>query len=117
MRAVIMKSIQSKDIRKPFVLAFLLMAASFSHNLLAHSPLFDCFDNGDGTATCEGAFSDGSSASGIGIRVELVNGRVLLQGELDDASSYTFDIPQQEYSVFFEAGEGHELVLFGDEIY
>ena len=83
----------------------------------AHSPLFDCFDNGDGTASCEGAFSDGSSASGVGIRVELASGRVILQGELDAASSYSFDIPDAEYAVFFEAGEGHEIVLFGDEIY
>ena len=84
---------------------------------MAHSPLFDCYDNGDGTATCEGAFSDGSTASGVGIRVELASGRILMQGEMDDASSYTFDMPEEEYSVYFEAGEGHEIVLFGDDIY
>ena len=112
-----MKNMQTKTIRSSLILALLLVVAGFSQNLFAHSPLFDCFDNGDDTATCEGAFSDGSSASGVGIRVELANGRVLMQGELDHASSYTFDIPQQEYSVFFEAGEGHELVLSGDEIY
>ena len=94
-------------------LASLLLSLSAA----AHSPLFDCFDNGDGTATCEGAFSDGGAASGVGIRVELASGRILMQGQLDDASSYTFEIPDQEYSVYFEAGEGHEIVLFGDDIY
>ena len=83
----------------------------------AHSPLFDCFDNGDGTVTCEGAFSDGASASGVGIRVELASGRILMQSVMDEASSYTFDMPDEEYSVYFEAGEGHEIVLFGDDIY
>jgi len=28
---------------------------------LAHTPLFSCFDNADGTICCEGGFSDGSS--------------------------------------------------------
>lgn len=83
----------------------------------AHSPLFDCFDNGDGTVTCEGAFSDGADAAGVGIRVEAANGRILMQGMMDEASSYTFNMPDQEYSVYFEAGEGHEIVLFGDDIY
>lgn len=96
---------------------FALTALAFSLAANAHSPLFDCFDNADGTATCEGAFSDGASAVGIGIRVELASGRVLMQGVMDEASSYTFDIPDEEYSVYFEAGEGHEIVLFGDEIY
>ena len=26
---------------------------------LAHTPLFSCWDNGDGTLSCEGGFSDG----------------------------------------------------------
>ncbi len=90
---------------------------TFSLGASAHSPLFDCFDNGDGTATCEGAFSDGASAAGVGIRVELANGRVLFQSQLDEASSYSFEIPDQEYMVYFEAGTGHEIVLFGDDIY
>ncbi len=94
-----------------------LAALMLSLPAAAHSPLFDCFDNGDSTATCEGAFSDGGPAAGVGIRVELASGRVLMQGQLDEASSYTFDIPDEEYSVYFEAGEGHEIVLFGDEIY
>jgi hypothetical protein len=94
-----------------------LAALLLNLSAAAHSPLFDCFDNGDGTATCEGAFSDGGPAAGVGVRVELASGRVLVQGQLDEASSYTFDIPDEEYSVYFEAGEGHELVLFGDEIY
>jgi hypothetical protein len=98
--------------------AFIAIAGlSLSLFATAHSPLFDCFDNGDGTATCEGAFSDGATAAGVGIRVELANGRILMQGHMDDASSYTFEIPDQEYSVYFEAGDGHEIVLFGDDIY
>ena len=83
----------------------------------AHSPLFDCFANGDGTATCEGAFSDGASAAGSVIHVQLASGRILAQGALDETSSYTFDIPDEEYSVIFAPGESHKMVIFGDEIY
>ena len=96
---------------------FTVTALLLNMPILAHSPLFDCYDNGDGTATCEGAFSDGSAAVGVGIRIELASGRILMQGEMDDASSYSFEMPDEEYSVYFEAGEGHEIVLFGDDIY
>lgn len=84
---------------------------------VAHSPLFDCFDNGDSTATCEGAYSDGSSAAGTKIQVTLANGRVVAEGELGEKSSYDFAIPAEEYSVVFDAGHGHQIVLFGDDIY
>ena len=47
--------------------ALALMAAS--PLLFAHTPLFDCFDNGDDTLTCEGGFSDGASATGVGVRM------------------------------------------------
>ena len=99
--------------KKLIAFASLLAASS----AFAHTPLFDCFNNGDGTALCEGAFSDGGSAAGVGIRIELASGRVLAKGELDEASSYSFSIPEQEYQVVFEAGDGHEIVLLGDEIY
>jgi len=38
--------------------ALSLMIASSS--LFAHSAIMSCFDNGDGTITCEGGFSDSS---------------------------------------------------------
>jgi len=46
---------------------------------LAHTPLFSCFDNADGTIYCEGGFSDGSSAAGVAILVKDGNGEVILR--------------------------------------
>ena len=53
----------------------------FSASVWAHTPLCSCYDNGDGTVTCEGGFSDGSSAAGVQMRVEKDSGGVLIKGE------------------------------------
>jgi hypothetical protein len=83
---------------------------------MAHTPLCSCYDNGDGTATCEGGFSDGSSASGVQIRVESQDGKVLVEGKMDEHSEFTFDKPSDPYKVVFDAGEGHALEIDGKEI-
>lgn len=83
----------------------------------AHTPLFDCFDNRDGTITCEGGFSDGASAEGVGVRVVDLQGKVLARGRLGPDNSVSFDRPLEEFSVVFEAGDGHEIRVFGEDIY
>ena len=83
---------------------------------LAHTPLCSCYDNGDGTVTCEGGFSDGSSASGVQVRVEDKSGKVLIKGKMDEDSEYTFDKPSVAYKVVFDAGEGHLVEVDGKEI-
>ena len=93
--------------------ALTLFANSFAH---AHTPLFDCFDNGDKTITCEGGFSDGASAEGVVIRVLDAQGKVLQQGELDAAGSITMAKPEGEYSVTFTAGADHSITVLGDDI-
>ncbi len=83
---------------------------------LAHTPLCSCYANGDGTATCEGGFSDGSSAAGVTMRVETPEGTVLEKGTMDDLSEFTFDVPTGGYRVVFDAGPGHAIEIPGDEI-
>ncbi len=83
---------------------------------LAHTPLFDCYDNGDDTITCEGGFTDGASAEGVDIRVVDAQGKVLQQGILDAAGSITFTRPAGEFSVVFSAGSEHSITVLGDEI-
>ena len=83
---------------------------------LAHTPLCSCFDNGDGTITCEGGFSDGSSAAGVAMRVKDMNGQVLLEGKINDLGEFGFDKPDGEYQVEFDAGEGHQIVIDGKDI-
>ncbi len=98
------------------VIVPLLLSFGFAIPAQAHTPLFDCFDNGDDTITCEGGFSDGSSAAGVAIRVLDAQGKVLEQGELDDAGSITLMRPESVFSVVFAAGEEHSLTVLGDDI-
>ncbi len=95
-------------------LTFILSSLS----LQAHTPLFDCFDNNDGTITCEGGFTDGGSAEGISVRVLDAQGKVLAQGKLDARNSLILDRPSNEFSVVFDAGDdSHKIIVFGDDIY
>ena len=94
---------------------------------LSHTPLCSCYDNGDGTVTCEGGFSDGSSAAGVDIKVVDENGEVIsvkdedgemlrLKGKMDEDSEFTFIKPKVPYTVIFDAGPGHEVIIKGEEI-
>lgn len=76
----------------------------------AHTPLMACFDNGDGTITCNGGFSDGSSAAGVAVRVVDEQESILLEGQMDEESEYTFDKPQGAFTVIFDAGPGHIIM-------
>ena len=97
-----------------FVLAgFLVVAGAAS----AHTPLFSCFDNADGTIYCEGGFSDGSSAAGIAIIVSDASGEIILSSELTRNSDIEFDRPEGEYSVLFDGGEGHDILIPGSQIF
>ncbi len=96
--------------------ALLAISLCFAGSAYAHTPLCSCYDNGDSTITCEGGFSDGSSASGVEMRVEDKTGKVLLQGKMDADSEFTFDKPSVPYKVVFDAGEGHVVENDGDEI-
>lgn len=93
-----------------------LLAVSMS-NAQAHTPLFDCFDNGDDTITCEGGFSDGASSEGIVVKVVDAQGKVLEQGKMDSGNSVDFKRPEGEFSVVFEAGDSHSISVYGDDIY
>jgi hypothetical protein len=98
----------------PFVFALLLLGAS---QAFAHTPLCSCWDNGDGTVTCEGGFSDGSSAAGVGISILDAAEAVLESGKMSETSEFTFKKPAGEYSVKFDAGEGHRIVIPGSQIH
>lgn len=87
-----------------------------SGSAFAHTPLCSCYDNGDGTVTCEGGFSDGSSAAGVEMRVEDKNGKILVKGKMDEDSEFAFDKPSSPYRVVFDAGEGHVVEIDGKEI-
>ncbi len=95
------------------LLTGLLLIASVAS---AHTPLFACYDNGDGTVLCEGGFSDGSSAAGVTVQVKDAGGAVLLDGQMSELSDFEFDKPEGDYTVVFDAGEGHLIEVPGSEI-
>ncbi len=100
--------------KRTILLTMLLVLFSAS-SVLAHTALMSCFDEGDGTITCEGGFSDGSSASGVEVRVEQ-NGNVLLKTKMNEYSEVNFKKPQGNYKVIFHAGEGHSVAIDGKDI-
>lgn len=102
--------------RKLLILTLTLAFLAMSAVAFAHSPLCDCFDNGDGTVTCEGGFSDGSSASGVKMVVQDGAGKVLKEGKMNVDSEFTFDKPEGAYMVVFDAGEGHTVEVNGADI-
>ncbi|MBB4266457.1 hypothetical protein [Roseospira visakhapatnamensis] len=83
----------------------------------AHTALFSCYDNGDGTVLCEAGFSDGSSASGVPVRVLDAEGGVLVEDKMDANSEITFTRPDGAFSVLMDAGEGHQITIPADDIY
>jgi hypothetical protein len=99
---------------KRLVLTGALLFAATSAQ--AHTPLCSCFDNGDNTITCEGGFSDGSSAAGVGVSVMGNDGKVVLEGKMDANSEFTFDKPAGDFQVLFDAGEGHKITVSGKDI-
>ena len=98
---------------------FMVLAASLAFltvPALAHTPLCSCFDNGDGTVSCEGGFSDGSSASGVRMVVKDDSGKVLIEGKMSENSDFDFKKPEGDYMVIFDAGEGHVIEIKGKDI-
>ena len=84
-------------------------------SLFAHTAIMSCFDNGDGTITCEGGFSDGSSASGVKFRVEQ-NEQAVYSSKMSEDSEVTFKKPNGTYNAVFDAGEGHKVFIKGSDI-
>ena len=97
-------------------IATLLISLFMSVPALAHTPLCSCWDEGDGTITCEGGFSDGSSAQGVIMYVNEKNGKTLVKGQINEFSEFSFKKPTQAYTVMFDAGEGHKVEVDGEDI-
>ncbi len=95
------------------VLVFGLVSAGAA---FAHSPMCACMENGDGTITCEGAFSDGSSAAGVEVKVEDGSGKALLQGRMDKMGEFTFRKPAVSFTFVFDGGPGHQIRVKGEKI-
>ncbi len=96
-------------------LLFSIALFSTSSLALAHTPLLSCFDEGDGTVTCEGGFSDGSSASGVNFYVDQ-GGKKVIEQKFNELNTVIFPKPADSYEAVFDAGEGHKVIIKGDKI-
>ncbi|MGE3840766.1 MAG: hypothetical protein AB7I50_04200 [Vicinamibacterales bacterium] len=96
------------------VLVFVVLAA---RGASGHSPICECYDNkDDATVTCEGGFSDGTSAEGASIRVVDVRERVLVDGKMDKKGTFTFKRPDQEFRVVFTPDSSHVVTILSEDI-
>ena len=102
--------------RPLLALASFPLLAFVAATAYAHNAICDCFDNGDGTITCEGGFSDGGKAVGVPLRVFDQAGKVLIDGKMSDNSDFKFDKPKVDFRVEFDAGQGHVVTIDGRDI-
>ncbi len=94
----------------------ILMITLLTVGAYAHTPIMSCIDEGDGTVTCEGGFSDGSSAGGVKFRVVLKDEKIILNTKLDSESEVNFKKPKTSYTAIFDAGPQHEVYIKSEDI-
>jgi len=99
-----------------FFVVFLLLAFFSVSQVFAHTPLLSCYDNGDGTITCEGGYSDGTAGAGVKMRVVDESGKNLMAGKMNEDSEFTVKKPNVPYTVIFDAGPGHVCKVKGEDI-
>ncbi|MEA1995631.1 MAG: hypothetical protein U9N18_05740 [Campylobacterota bacterium] len=99
-----------------FFVMFLLLAFFSVSQVFAHTPLLCCFDNGDGTITCEGGYSDGTAGAGVKMKVVDKSGKNLIAGKMNEDSEFTVKKPNVSYTVIFDAGPGHVCKVKGEDI-
>lgn len=82
----------------------------------AHNALISCFDNEDGTITCEAGYSDGASSAGQVVRVLQTNKRLILEDKFKKDGTYTFKKPDVAFYVEFIGDAAHLATFDGDDL-
>jgi hypothetical protein len=96
--------------------AAIALLASWPLTASAHSAVFDCHKEKDGSVACEAGFSDGSSAAGMKVRVMDLTNKVLMEGVLTKEGVYAFKPPAGKYHVMFDGGPGHTVTMDSEDI-
>lgn len=102
-----------------FRIAAVLAAAAFSAPVLAHSPVMSCFENEDGTITCEAGYSDGASAANQRFAAYSLDGRLLFEDVFSQNGDITFEVPEAAGGFYLEftGDDAHQVVVYDDEIF
>lgn len=82
----------------------------------AHDPILSCFDNNNGTITCEAGYSDGAPSAGQTIRVTQTNKRLILEDRFGKNSSFTFKKPNVDFVVEFIGDPSHRATFDSEDI-
>jgi len=94
----------------------LVIGVAPTSQVLAHAPIIACFDNGDGTVTCEAGYSDGASSKGQTARVLLNDQRLVEEGKFDEDGTFTFAKPKEGFYVEFEGDPSHLATFYGEDL-
>ena len=105
-----------KKILATALLGWTTACALLPASVFAHAAICTCFDNGNGTVTCEGGYSDGASAAGVRVFVRDASDATVIRGKMDAQSTFSFEKPQGDYTVIFDAGPGHQVEIPGHSI-
>ena len=81
----------------------------------AHYPFCTCAAK-DGEITCQGGFSDGTSAEGVKLDVISYDESVLVPAKFDASSTVQFPKPDGEFYILFDAGPGHVVEVDGQDV-
>lgn len=82
----------------------------------AHSPLLSCFDNDDGTVTCEAGYSDGASSAGQTVRVREASNRLILESVFGSDGTFSFKKPDMNFVVEFIGDPSHFVSFDGEDL-
>ncbi len=102
-----------------FLFAALLFTSLYpSTTAFAHSPICNCYNDeeDDSKVVCEGGFSDGGSAEGVGVKVLNDRDRVLINGAMDKDSLFIFTKPDDDFHIIYDAGPSHQVIIYMDDI-
>ena len=104
---------------KRMVIPFLIVIMTvllLAGTAFAHAVFFQCWNNGDGTLSCEGGYTDGSSAAGATVNVTDDGGALLFSGKLDKSGELRFNKPAGDFTVTLDGGAGHSVIISSKDI-
>jgi hypothetical protein len=92
------------------IIALALLTLLWAAPARAHSLFFSLVEDGENTIELAGAFSDGTLAMGIPVKIYGKEGGALLwQGRTDEFGLCLFERPGEPYEVELDAGPGHRV--------
>jgi len=83
--------------------------------MMAHTLVFNAYDNEDGTMEVEGMFSTGQSTEGANFKlVSIASAEILYEKRFPASGSLVIDVPKEAYKMILDSGPGHTIVKNGD---